>query len=190
MSAKNAVLQKTGSHHISDENSHAADGISKEQVFLYFSAKWRGKPVIVTMQADRYAASCWNESNGVSTNRLVEWRTYAEDARYEDPEKNGGRGEHVTGTARSALSKLCQPLVVEWLASDAYAASFQTAVAHTVMRKFQDNYSASRRVSEALVTFRTRLQPATLKAISDTLKAYDKYESVKARAFETIAKGI
>jgi hypothetical protein len=182
MSAKDAALQKTGSHYISDDvSSQNAEGIGKEEVFLYFSAKWRGKPVSVTMHADRYAARY-----GDTGNKLTPWRVYAQEAHLEDPERNGGRGEPVSGTARAALSKLCEPMTVEWLATDAYTASFQTAVAHTIMRKFHDEYRATRSVTEALATFKTRLAPPVYQAISDALEAWQAFEAAKAQAFDAI----
>lgn len=187
MSAKDAVLSRTGSHRIEDRGSGAADGISNEQVFAYFTAKWRGQPVIVTMQADRYAASNWDEKTGTSTNRLTDWRVYANEAHFYDPEKNGGRGAEVSGTARSALSKLCQPFVIDWLATDAYTVSFQAAAARLILRKFDDDrYSVSRRVTDALAVFRSRLTPAMFRAISETLVAYDAYDAAKARAFTAL----
>jgi hypothetical protein len=177
MSAKDAVLNKTGSHWVSDDNhSSRVDGISKEEVFFYFSAKWRGQPVQVEVSADKYA-----HSSGMS-----DWRVYARAARYYDSESYGGRGEETTGTARAALGELCVPIALEWLESDAYKASFQTALAHMVMRKFQDNYSASRRVAEALVTFRTRLSAPLIASIRETLVAFGAYEAAKYRAFKTI----
>lgn len=184
MSAKNATLRRTGPHSVEDGGSGRADGISNEQVFLYFSATWRSKPVLVTMCADRYSASFGDSHSEERTERLTDWRTYATEARYgEDPNERGGS---VTGTARSALSKLCEPMVAEWLGSDAYTASFQTAVARLVMRKFEDRYSASNRVTEALVIFRRRLDPAVFKAILATLHAYDAYADAKSRAFNLI----
>jgi hypothetical protein len=177
MSAKDAALQKTGSHWVSDDNySSRADGISKEEVYFYFTAQWRGRPVQVEVSADRYA-----HSSGIS-----EWRVYARDARFYDPERNGGRGEATTGTARAALGKLCVPIAEEWLTSDAYTASFQNALAHMVMRKFDGRYSATRDVQAALVTFKDRLPKPTLQAISDALEAWQAFEAAKAQAFDAI----
>jgi hypothetical protein len=176
MSAKNAVLRKTGSHYISDDSSSHVNGISKEEVYFYFDAQWRGRPVQVEVSADRYA-----HSSGMS-----DWRAYARAARFYDPERNGGRGEETTGTARSALGRLCVPIAVEWLSTDAYRSSFQAALGHMVMRKFQDGYSASRRVSEALATFKGRLSPDVLRAIGETLDAFNVFEAAKSHAFEVL----
>lgn len=173
MSAKNAVLRKTGSHWVSDDNySSRHNGISKEEIYFYFDAQWRGRPVQVEVSADKYA-----HSSGMS-----DWRIYARAARFYDPERNGGRGEETTGTARSALSKLCVPIAIAWLDTDEYKASFQRALAHMVMRKFQDSYSASRYVTEALVTFKDRLAAEHFQAISETLSAYNAYAASKASA--------
>lgn len=181
MTARDANLDHTGSHHIESAiSSQAADGIGKEQVFLYFAATWRGKPVTVTMQADRYAASFFDGDENKSTNRLTDWRVYASEARFIDPDKNGGRGDDVTETARRALSNLCEPLVYPWLASNAYTVSFQAAASRMIMRYFRDDYSASRRVAEVLATFRDRLPDAHFGAIKATLDAYTAYEEVKA----------
>lgn len=176
-SAKNAVLERTGSHYISDDaGSYRVDGISKEEVYGYFSAVWRGRAVQVEVSADRYS-----HSSGMS-----EWRVYARAARFHDPERNGGRGEETTGNARAALSKVCSPMMEEWLASDEYAASFQRALASMVMRKFRNDYSAARDVRAALATFKDRLAPAAHEAISETLAAYEAYEAASSRAFEAI----
>lgn len=173
MSAKDAALERTGSHSVIDDNySSRADGISSEEVFGYFTATWRSRPVMVTVSADKYA-----HSSGMS-----DWRIYASEARYVDTEKNGNRGEDVTATAKSALSKLCAPLMSDWLGTDEYVASFQRALARMILRKFRDDYSASRSVANALVTFESRLAPATYKAIRKTLVAYNAYVDVKASA--------
>jgi hypothetical protein len=177
MSAKNAELNRTGSHWVSDDNSCRSEGISKEEVYFYFSATWRGQPVQVEVSADRYA----------HTSGMSEWRVYARAARFYDPERNGGRGEETTETARSALSNLCSPIATDWLKTDAYTVSFQTALANMVIRKFRDDYSASRRVAEALNTFKGRLSPAAYQGISETLDAYNAYEAIKARTDETIS---
>lgn len=164
MSAKDAVLEKTGSHWVSDDNySSRVDGISKEEVYLYFSAKWRGQPVQVEVSADRYA-----HSSGIS-----EWRVYARASRFYDPERNGGRGEETSGTARAALSKLCEPIATAWLSSDEYRASFERALAHMIMRKFDDKYSVSRYVGEALATFEDHLPSSVWRAIRDALVAFN-----------------
>lgn len=181
MTAKNAELKQASSHHIG-EGSHNVDGIGKEEVYLCFSATWRGSPVTVTMSCDRYSASFHDEQTGTSTNRLTNWRAYAADAHYEDPTKNGGRGAPVSETARSALSKLCQPFAMDWLASDAYTVSFHAAIGRMIMRKFRDDYSAARYVSEALATFRDRLPLEMFRAIGATLTAYQAYEENKAAA--------
>jgi len=188
MSAKDAVLQHTGSHHISDDvSSRCAEGIGKEEVYLYFTAKWRGKPVTVTVSADRYAASFYDGETDTSTSRLTDWRVYARDARFYDPDRNGGRGEATSDTARSALSKLCEPLAVEWLASDAYTASFQAALGRMIMRHFRDNYSASWKVGAALAEFASRLAPDVFTAIGRTLDAYNAYTAAAATANQTIS---
>lgn len=189
MSAKNAELRKT-SHHVSDDvHSQTAGGIGKEGVHLYCSATWRGKPVSVTMSADRYAASYHDETTGNSTNKLTPWRVYASEAHFEDPSNNGGRGEPVSGTARSALGKLCEPLVMEWLGSKAYTPSFQPALARMIMRKFRDDYSAARDVTSALAEFRDRLSRQLFLAISDTLRAYLEFEAQRNETERLINEG-
>jgi len=190
MSAKNAELQRTGSHHVSDElSSQCADGVGKEQIYLYFSATWRGKPVSVTMQADRYAASFFDEKTRTSTNHLTDWRTYASEARYVDPENNGGRGEDVTGTARSALSKLCAPMVTEWLASEAYVASRRPALARMIIRHLRDDrYSADRRVSEGLARFGEELGSVLAGAIRCALDSYRDFKTDVARVETLISE--
>ena len=179
MSAKDAVLEKTGSHWVSDENySSRHEGISKEEVFFYFSAKWRGQPVQVAVSADKYA-----HSSGMS-----DWRVYARAARYYDPERNGGSGEETTATARRALGELCVPIAMEWLVSDEYAASFQRALAHMVMRKFDNKYSTERDVTTALATFEDRLSADIRQAIRSALDAFKAYQTTKEVAFEVIGR--
>jgi hypothetical protein len=182
MSAKDPRLKRTGSHSISDNSSSTADGIGREEVHLYFSATWRGKLVSVTMSCDRYAASFHDENTGKSTDRLTDWRVYASEAHFEDPTKNGGRGEPVSGTARSALGKLCKPFATAWLTKDAYKASFQAAVGHHIMRMFRDDYSASRRVTTALAVFRGRLSRELFEAIRAALRAYIEFEAAVGHA--------
>lgn len=183
MSAKNAQLERTGSHYLSDDGSHGddANGISREEVYVYLSATWRGKPVRVTMSCDRYCASFDGE------NRLTDWRVYARDVRYYDPEKNGGRGEEASGTARSALSTLCEPIATEWLDSEEYRLSYQVAAGHMIMRHFRDDYSAERRVSEALERLGSHLAPMVRAAITETLDAYRAFQVAKAHAEHTLS---
>ena len=165
MSAKNATLRKTGSHWVSDDNSSRHNGISKEEIYFYFDATWRGRPVQVEVSADRYA-----HSSGIS-----DWRVYARAAYFD------GRVS-TTDTARRALSELCSPIATAWLESGEYVASFQRALAHMIMRKFRDGYSPARNVSQALATFEDRLPSSMWRAIRDTLVAYNTYEDARFRA--------
>lgn len=170
MAAKDPVLQKTGSHHVGDD-------LSREEIYFYFSATWRSQPVSVEVSADRYV-----HSSGMS-----DWRVYARAARFYDPERNGGRGEPTTETARRALSVLCVPIATEWLGSDEYAASFRRALAQMIMRKFRNDHSPARSVAEALATFRSRLAPDAFEAISETLSAYNAYTAASAKVDATIS---
>lgn len=121
------VLERTGSHHFSDDPGRGP----KEEVYGYFRATWRGQPVMVTMSADRYT---------YSGGEMSDWRVYAQDARYFDPERNGGRGDDVTETARWRLSDACRPVMIGWLASDAYAGSLACAVRNMIVREAEGRW--------------------------------------------------
>lgn len=182
MSAKNATLHHTGSHWV--EDGRTPEGISKVEVYLYYEATWRGKPVTVTMQADRYEVSSYDQRTDESTRRLTDWRVYAQEARYGNAGERVGN-ESVTGTARSALSKLCEPLAMEWLDSAEYVASYQRAVARMIMRHFDDRYSAVNRVTEALSKF-AWLSPSVAQALKAALDARVAYDECLRGAFAVI----
>jgi hypothetical protein len=173
--ARDAVLVGVGSHWIADEYGGDPEGISKEEVFPRFRATWRGRDCLVTMRAHRYAASFEGEGT-----RLTDWRVYATEAREHDENANGCRGDEVSGTAQRALGDLCEPLVRDWLASDAYAVSRRKALAHMVVRHLEDRYTGVQRAREAMA--RVELAPAARKGILAVLKAREAYNTARGDA--------
>jgi hypothetical protein len=184
--ARNAELEKVGSHWISADNSTSADGIGKEEVFPQLRATWRGRPVGVTMSADRYAASHHDIETNTSTSRLVPWRIYAREAW----EINGddSRGELLTDTARAALGRVCEPLVRDWLNGEEYAASFKASCARMILRELErpDRYRTEREVATMLDGFRGRITPNAYRALSASLRAYRAYRAATDKAAERI----
>lgn len=161
------TLESTGSHHVSDEY---ARGGYREQVFGYFKAEWRGLPVIVTMQADRYT-----HSSGLS-----DWRIYAESARYYDADANGGRGADVTDLARQRLSEACRPAMSEWLHGDEYAGSLSRAVRNMIVRQIGEKYGNN--ADRLLTTYADRLTLDQAKAIRAALVARDSFRAAMETA--------
>ena len=164
---QNVEMERTGSHHVSDDY---ARGGYREQVFGYFKATWRGEPVIVTMQADRYT-----HSSGLS-----DWRIYAEQARSFDPERNGGRGDDLTDTARGRLSDACKPLMAAWLDSDEYAPSLANAVRNMIVREMKDRHTST--APRLLETYGDRLTATQHDAITTALAARDAYHAATEKA--------
>lgn len=131
----NVKLEQTGSHHYREDNGNGRGG--KEEVYGYFSATWRGDPVMVTMSCDRYT---------VASGEWTDWRVYAQDARqgtfYRDREDGPllqERGPYVTDTARSRLNDACKPAMLEWLAGDEYPTSRKNALRYMILRQFSDD---------------------------------------------------
>jgi len=168
MTVTDVEMERTGSHHVSDE---CARGGYREEVYAYFRATWRKRPVIVTMQADRYT-----HSSGLS-----EWRIYATEARYFDPERNGGRGELVTDTARQRLSEACRPAVAAWLDSDEYPASLADAVRNMIVREMGDRYRPNT-ARELLARYGDRLTLAQSEAITAAMVARDEFAATLEKA--------
>lgn len=147
--------------------------VGKETVHLTFEAVWRGRPVVVTMQADRYV-----HSNGWS-----EWRVYAERAR-EDVGPNGGLGADLTETARHRLSDEFKPVVEKWLESDEYTLSARMAVVGALKALAGRLRYDSRDLRTAVNANRKRLTAADAKQLLGVADAYDAFQT----ALEAVGK--
>jgi hypothetical protein len=181
--ARDAKLTGHGSHWVADEY-RGADGISKEEVFPRFSAKWRGRDVHGTISADRYSAGMDSGSQ-----QLTDWRIYVREAWELDESKSGGRGAELSGTARAALRELLEPMVRDWLRGDEYRDSFRRALAHTVLRRLRDDSRYRDAGGEALATFRGRMAPEHVQALEAAIAAHGAYLAAEAAAGEAINPG-
>jgi hypothetical protein len=148
--AKDVVLDRVGSHSVSTGYNYR-DEIEKEECFGYFSATWRGQPVRLTMNADRY-----RHSSGMS-----EWRVYCRDAKVIEPDddRNGDwyyHGASVSDTARQRLGEVCQPMMAEWLESDGYVTSRRLAFVRMLKRLASDlaKYNSGSELTRMLDKYR------------------------------------
>lgn len=146
----------------------------REELHLGFDTAWRGRPVSVTMHADRY-----QHTSGIS-----DWRIYATEAREgHAPILDNGRtgrslGDHLTDTARSRLSDELRPLVTDWLASPAYTVARTNALAEMIYRELTGTVTTYRPTSKArelLETYGAEItadQVAHLEHLAGTLETY------------------
>lgn len=173
MSVKDLKLERFNSHSVRID--FASDlgryDVSKEEVYGYFRATWRGVPVVFTMSADRY-----RHSSGIS-----EWRIYCTDAREIDPalaEDVYGRGPAVSDTARQRLGAAARPVVEQWLASADYVTSRRTAFARALEHEASQlgtHQSTTSRLRTYLETFASELEPADAKRLAAATDAYEAF---------------
>lgn len=173
MSKTEPVLVRAGSHSVTI--SPFSDMGFKEEVFVYFNATWRGQPAAVSMRADRYT-----HSSGLS-----EWRVYSSDVKAGawDPETNwyAEKGDDLSGTARSRLGDELRPMVMEWLASEAYEVSERAAYLSAMRgmlyeaRPYTDPTRDLRRV---LAKYDGKLSEAQRSYIIRLASAYDAFARI------------
>src|SRR5665213_3171840 len=132
--ATDPVLIDTRSHSVTLAYRRT---LEREEFFPNFTAVWRGTVYHVDMEASRYA---------FADGDLSEWRIFARHIR-----------EGYTDLARRALGEACQPLVVAWLASDAYKASRQQAFARQIANTLRDERYSTHRTREQLDAHFTEL---------------------------------
>jgi hypothetical protein len=118
-----------------DARSHSVSlgyrkSLEKEEFFPNFTAVWRGKPYHVDMEASRYA---------YADGDISDWRIFARHVR-----------EGYTELARKALGDACQPLVVDWLKSDAYKASRAQAFARQIASTLREERYSTHRTRQLL----------------------------------------
>ncbi len=163
---------RTGSHSVHIDWHNGQLEVTKEEVWFYFETTWRGRPALVTLSADRY-----RHSGGMS-----EWRVYASDAKEHDPERNGGRGDDLTDLARRRLGEQLIPVAREWLASEGYARSRQTAFYHALDRMARELSAFSRRdtsdLRKALATFGHELPPERQDQLFSAAARFDAFLEV------------
>jgi hypothetical protein len=148
-----------------------AGRFQKEEVFTTYAATWRGRPVLVTMSADRY-----EHSSGVS-----EWRIYASEAR-EEPAEGHYQGENLTDTARRRLSDQHKQVVRDWLESDDYHRSEAQAYADALRRVASDlrpyMSEPASGLRRALATNRDKLIPLDVHRFEQAADAFDTYAAI------------
>jgi hypothetical protein len=145
----------------------------KETVDFSYRTEWRGQPVRVDLQADRYRhSSGWSD-----------WRVYATNSLYVDADGQNmtfTAGE-VTPTAHARLSDACKPDVYAWLASDAYPASRRSAFSVMVenaireMRPYMSDLGRERKLLDAA---RPELDEADFDRLGRALDAYEEFAGI------------
>lgn len=140
--AKNVQLTDTQFHTV-DWDPTSAQRIGRESVNLVFVGEWLGETVAFQMSASRYVPS---------DGRWTDWNVYRHVGYSDTP---------LSETASRKLADAAKPAVREWLDSDAYVESRETAVAYMVKALIQEDarYGASvSRCRRALQTVESELR--------------------------------
>jgi hypothetical protein len=131
------------SSHWWDDARHDRDAVGecgKEELYVSFSATYRGREITFKVSADRYRHVCVRDGErpGEHATALGEWRIVPRDLR-------GMAG--MSDGLRKAIRADVEPLVVAWLASGAYDESREGAVLRCVqriLREVRTEYDVSR----------------------------------------------
>lgn len=185
------TLHKVGSHSVRLEHAKEPSAgivanyswhVIKEELFPQFLTTWRGVPVLVEMNANRY-----EHSSGMS-----EWRIYAT-AAYKcsaEPNEHGyfTVSPSVTDTARARLGTECQPNVSEWLASVDYALSRERAINHALgriardMRGYGDPPSRDLRAATVAMSKAHEITRESSARWEKVANAFDRYQEQLSKA--------
>lgn len=160
--------------HYVDLEPHGGHGrtrfaASKETIVLEYPAQWRGRAVVLLMNADRYV---YSDSAKGST--WSDWRIYIKEAR----EDTGGQGlgADLTSTARDRLRDEHVKAVEEWLRSPAYRPSKTAAYVRAV--EYVGRYQESRHNGDfrAAITANAKVLPKPdVTRLTRAADAYDKF---------------
>jgi hypothetical protein len=164
------------SDYISDTANGRSGGIDKEEAYTYWRSAWRGQPVSVTMSADRYR---------VSSGDLTAWRIIAREVRLID--ENGAKFQTLTSEiARRRLQEAIEPLVHDWLASDAYTEAEANAYAHLIWRSLADGSRYSNDGPRQLEQYGDKLAISAYNVLRRTNDARAKYLEALETASQVI----
>lgn len=154
-------------------DAYASKGIPlKVEVFPKLETSWRGQPVIVHMNCDRYRASFQGEGE-----KLTDWRVYAHEARIKTDEPYR-YGDHVSDLARRRLGDACKPIVMAWLESPEYAESERQAYVRALVRELkQDRVSDdAHRVRGLIPVYAERIGQRAAAQLVKACNAFDAYQ--------------
>ncbi len=152
MTATDPVLIDTRSHSVR-LGYHRT--LEREEFFPTFTAVWRGAVQHVDMEATRYS---FNDGE------LSEWRIFPRAIR-----------EGTTDLARKALGDACQPLVLAWLASDAYKASRAQAFARQIAQNLREERYSTTRSRELLDAWGAELGAEDKARLSQAADVLDRF---------------
>lgn len=139
----------------------------KETATLEFVATWRGRPVVLRMEANRYV-----HSQGWS-----EWRIFARQAR---EDTNGqGLGAELTDTARTRLRDEFSPAVEAWLKSKAYRDSESRAYVWAIQAEARElaRYGSDR-LRHAVRANINKVPKADATRLMRAADAYDRFDAL------------
>jgi hypothetical protein len=147
--------------------------IESQEFYLYFSGTWRGQAVRFTQQVRRYRYAGQTSSE---IGRLSDWMHYVTEARALDPERNGGRGDDLTTTARHALGEVSDGLVDEFLAGGEFTRMEAVSIGRAIQGYGRETYQPWATIRAALKVHAGHLPDDSanaLLALADTLEAAD-----------------
>lgn len=150
--------------------------VDHETVSQRFLTEWRGRPVVVDMEASRYTYT----RAGAQADEWSSWRIFAQRAK-DAPTEDHAWSADLTGTARHRLCDELEPVVSEWLKSPAYATSRTRAFASFVHRQATDlspHSEPTKRFREILASYRHELIPIDVRRFENAADAFDHYAAI------------
>lgn len=182
-------ISSTGSHSVTD----SAGSSLREEVFLYFTAEWRGSPCVVGVACKRY---CGYDSARPSMTHspagLGTWSMYVQEARGGTPYGDDYvKGDSLTDTAKHRLAQYVLPMARDWLTTQAYRDSEHRAYLKHILRHVEDMkasiYSdAAQReypARKAIANFGGKLSDGDLVRIESALSAYTEFAAALSAAY-------
>ena len=166
MTAKNVTMTDQRSHWV--RLDHNGD-LEKEEIFVTFTADWRGEPCVVRMEANRY-----RHSSGVS-----EWRIFATAGKYGNDLHAYGQKE-LSDTARARLAAVARPTMQAWIDSDDYKQSHNLALYAWFKREVGDlkSHSDCSRLHKLVNANAQALGFAHTTRLKDAIAAFNTFQSL------------
>jgi hypothetical protein len=176
---KDITFEGSGSHFITLGARYA---IEKEEVYLYFSATWLGKPIRFTQCIKRT-----QQSRG-----LGEYTNYVVDANYVDEDRK--RLSELSWVARSACDTATTDAVQDFLTTDivnaktAYRDSAAQALVRSIQRLGKERFEPWQAIRSAVSLHRMRLSFGVESALLDYATKLEAVDDANAKITETLER--
>lgn len=138
------LVETSRSHWIALDWRSGRREITSEELYPIVRVGWNGADLQVRVHARRY----------LSSSGWTDWHTVATD----EARRHDADAEHwhelervpMSDVARSKISAVCRPVVLEWLESDEYPAARRRAVAYAIRRELRDERTGTDRLQDTL----------------------------------------